>query len=585
MKVMKILVFTPVEKVGREWMEPLVARGVPVLYTPDPDEAWRMLQLHGRSIDLAVIAREGVEGKKSEPGLDLVTRFKKDEMHSDLPYILVTRDWSDADSASHQNTPLGANGYLKEPFKPSELVEMIEAVLQQKLDSPTHTSLQLSKSSVTFPQIPSPSAGKEKGRGTASVDLLPLEQSQSSIPKLSPTLTKIPPPPKTLTSIQPPPPPPTHTQHIEVPPQMEKSFATMAKKTQKSLSPAVLEDGSALFTSSESEGSSKIVLEAPSVTHTGSQEVQVKPVEEKSPSLSLGSSTISGIEISASSIPTPQNEEPQKPKNISENASDEEIANEEVANREAVKRMPYLFSEKVTPPPVPLVNLGVPVGDAVVPGGAYQSPDLETLKKYLTLREKDVSVLSAQLHTVRSQSHTLEEKVMEQYAKVAELENSKQEYQKKIEGFEKEKVKNESLLKAEIGELKFQLRSKADRAEVLENRIKDATDEVERLKDRVRSDIRKIRVREKELENRLEILKKDSEVLLSTRENKIVELKRKLDLVEFNLDLMQDRYQKETEYSNDLKDRLRKASRAMKVAGGLLKEEDDHDSNDINKAS
>ena len=63
-------------------------------------------------------------------------------------------------------------------------------------------------------------------------------------------------------------------------------------------------------------------------------------------------------------------------------------------------------------------------------------------------------------------------------------------------------------LQSEIDELRFQLKARGDKVKVVENRLRETNEETERLKERVRSDIRKIRVHEKELENRLEILKK-----------------------------------------------------------------------------
>src|SRR4029077_14635199 len=104
----------------------------------------------------------------------------------------------------------------------------------------------------------------------------------------------------------------------------------------------------------------------------------------------------------------------------------------------------------------------------------------------------------------------------------------------------------------------------------LDTQVREATDEIERLKERVRADIRKIRVREKELENRLEIMKKDSEALITARENKIIELKRKLDLLEFNMDLLQDQHAREKEGAVHLRERLAKAAQVVRVAGGLL---------------
>jgi hypothetical protein len=141
---------------------------------------------------------------------------------------------------------------------------------------------------------------------------------------------------------------------------------------------------------------------------------------------------------------------------------------------------------------------------------------------------------------------------------------------KKIEEFEREKAIALETLTSEIAELRFQSKAKTDKAKLLEIQVNQASQEIERLKDRVRSDIRKIRVRERELENQLEMSKKDTEVVLGAREGKIVELKRKIDLLEFNMDLLQDRFNRERESNNKLREKLGKAAQVVRVAEGLL---------------
>jgi hypothetical protein len=66
--------------------------------------------------------------------------------------------------------------------------------------------------------------------------------------------------------------------------------------------------------------------------------------------------------------------------------------------------------------------------------------------------------------------------------------------------------------------------------------------------------------------------KKDSEAILTARENKIIELKRKLDLLEFNMDILQDRYTREKDSSLKLREKLAKAAQVVRVAEGLLGE-------------
>lgn len=219
----------------------------------------------------------------------------------------------------------------------------------------------------------------------------------------------------------------------------------------------------------------------------------------------------------------------------------------------------------------PSFNLSIkPVGDAVVPGGAAQSPDLDTLKKYLLLREQDVGVLSSKLKIAEERILSLESVLKSERGRADELDQKLEEKQIRIDEFEKEKALALESLQVEASELRFQNKAKTDRARLLEQQLREMSDEIERLKERVRMDIRKIRVREKELENKLELMKKDSEALLSARENKIIELKRKVDLLEFNMDLLQDQHSREKENSNRLRERLTKAAQVVRVATGIL---------------
>jgi hypothetical protein len=241
------------------------------------------------------------------------------------------------------------------------------------------------------------------------------------------------------------------------------------------------------------------------------------------------------------------------------------------------QEMPYLYrdplkrsSAKVAPLRDSSFILAEPLGDAVVPGGAAQTPDLETFKKYLLLREQDVAILSNQLKAAQDQIKVLEGVLREEKAQNSELSHIAHEQKRKIEDFEIQKKLEMDGMKAELEELQFKTKSKNERVRLLEVQMRDSADEMTNLKERVKSDIRKIRVREKELENRLEMVKKDSEALLAAREGKIIELKRKLDLLEFNMDLLQDQYTKEKENSVQLRERLARAAQIVRVAGGLL---------------
>ena len=199
--------------------------------------------------------------------------------------------------------------------------------------------------------------------------------------------------------------------------------------------------------------------------------------------------------------------------------------------------------------------------------------DVETMKNYLALREQDVAVLTGQMRSAQERIHQLESQLRGEKAKAAEFFQTVQKQEQQIKGFERDKQVEFEVMYQQIEDLNLQIRERTDKTRAIETKLKIMTDEVEKVKERVRLDIRRIRVREKELESQLEILKKDSTALLVARDEKIVELKRKIDLLEFNMELVQEQYGKERNVSEVLRQKLKDAAGAVKRAGGLLDQE------------
>jgi chromosome segregation ATPase len=167
----------------------------------------------------------------------------------------------------------------------------------------------------------------------------------------------------------------------------------------------------------------------------------------------------------------------------------------------------------------------------------------------------------------------LETQLKLEKARSGELQQMVQKQEQQIRNFDRDKQVEFEVLFQQVEDLNLQLRERTDKVRTIEARLKITTDEVEKVKERVRVDIRRIRVREKELESQLEILKKDSTALLVARDEKIIELKRKIDLLEFNMELVQEQYGKERNITEQLRHKLKEAAGVMKRAGGLLDHE------------
>ncbi|MFL5812984.1 MAG: hypothetical protein ACJ763_05355 [Bdellovibrionia bacterium] len=604
----------------------LQAAGAVVLIPSHSEEAWKMLQLHGPSLDLAIIHREGQTDDALDEGEKLIARIKADPTQSDLPMIFTSSLWNEADFFQHQQGALGVNAYLRWPFTDDELIETIETMFgnsirfaaatitgtNSKLKKPSNTSTVTSASSLSFDsldvkleetsadetgardanlklempsalpslevvgepadgaaialaeagpapslvlshgpasQLPSGSPSGLQGSATATVAL-----SESDLPDLvEPQQLES----SLLQDLEP-------YERLEIDQQLKLSHGPALELASDEEQP---EGGTTVLDPSSigiAPASGSPAFDLGALSPAGQDEPQVLMTESFEQSAHAKVEEMVEMPVAASHTSAPVAASVTSP--AAQASGDEEDLEDE---------LPYLFSGKKaggipTDASSSALVFAEPVGDAVIPGGAVHSPDSETLKKYLMLREQDVAILSNQLKSARDQIAQLEKKLREESGKSGELEHTVSESQKRIEEFEKEKALALQGLQAEIDELRFQNKTKTDKARLLESKVTEATEEIERLKVRVRTDIRKIRVREKELENKLEIVRKDSEALITARESKIMELKRKIDLLEFNIDLLQDQNAREKENSAQLRERLAKAAQVVRVAGGLL---------------
>jgi hypothetical protein len=200
------------------------------------------------------------------------------------------------------------------------------------------------------------------------------------------------------------------------------------------------------------------------------------------------------------------------------------------------------------------------------------TPDLEAMKTYLSMREQDVAVLTGQVRSSKERIAQLEAMLKTEKARNTDLEEMLAKSEQVIKNYDLEKRVEMEVIQKQVDDLDQQLRDKTDKARVIETRLRLMSEEVNKVKDRVRVDIRRIRVREKELEGQLEILKKDSGALLQARDEKILELKRRNDLLEFNMELVQEQYEKERRLTDELKGKLKEAAQVMKQANGFLEQ-------------
>jgi hypothetical protein len=200
------------------------------------------------------------------------------------------------------------------------------------------------------------------------------------------------------------------------------------------------------------------------------------------------------------------------------------------------------------------------------------NPDVEALRNYLAMREQDVAVLNGQIRSSKERLAQVEAEFRMEKSRNSELQELLSKAEQTIKNYDQDKRVDMEVVEKQVEDLDRQLKERTEKARTVEGKLRLMNEEVIKIKDRVRVDIRRIRVREKELEGQLEIMKKDSAALLQARDEKILELKRRVDLLEFNMELAQEQVEKERRLSDELRAKLRDAADAMKQANGYLEQ-------------
>jgi hypothetical protein len=97
----------------------------------------------------------------------------------------------------------------------------------------------------------------------------------------------------------------------------------------------------------------------------------------------------------------------------------------------------------------------------------------------------------------------------------------------------------------------------------------------EELELRISTNIQKIRVRERELENRLELVKMESAALIRSKDEMILELKRNIDQLNLELNNYRSKNQELNRLTTDKQEQLRRTVKALRLALSMLEGEEE----------
>jgi DNA-binding response OmpR family regulator len=575
-------------------------------------------------VGLVLIARELAS---AQDGLVMAQTIRRDPKTSDVPYVILSKEWGKSEFAKHQKSEYGANAYYSKKSPLGELESTIEAVTNFKFGSSsaasTSTNTNTNTSSLASIKLEEASSvinSNEKSASGIAIEqpiTLFSDDQISNAPLNEEPSKEV---PQT-----------TKTTNIKLDGKTEAgvvvtnapSAAATSMRTSASGAASLAIDlaanaamdfkietkvkagaqggsqpaGAELEASKTPKAEERPQPEAQTASNAsvslleismGTEAIQKVTDDASQMSASSQGPTIAPIELATSIMLSPPGSPvEQAPIAVAQSPTSTGLTGSEtargVSEEEAAKDLPYLFSgpSSLVDGTRSMVMPAPQMSSTPITNRASQShsDDVETLKKYLTMREQDVSVLTAQLTYAKEELGKSEETIKRLSLQGEDLFHQINDLKNKIEAQAQELEHANRNREGELEQLRGEVKSKIDRIKFLEERLNDSALQYEKLKDRVRLDIRKIRVREKELESKLEILKKDSETLIAARENKILELKRKIDLLEFNYDTLQDKNENEKQNVRKSEEKIERIHKVLKLALGVIDSESEKQSN------
>jgi hypothetical protein len=195
------------------------------------------------------------------------------------------------------------------------------------------------------------------------------------------------------------------------------------------------------------------------------------------------------------------------------------------------------------PEPAPQTTFGVS-GSVPTQPGLAQFESLKLAQQRILELEREVENLRRDNESLAAGQEANKNKLEELFLKAQSLEKSRDELRDQSEA--DLRIMRDSLQYKEAELARFKLK-------------------LQETDGKVTSDIKRVRVRERELENRLELVRIEKNALLKSKDDMILELKRKMDFLSTELESYKEKYFEQNQRLEANQEKLSRAARAMRA--------------------
>ncbi|NDD04950.1 MAG: hypothetical protein EB078_08590, partial [Proteobacteria bacterium] len=148
------------------------------------------------------------------------------------------------------------------------------------------------------------------------------------------------------------------------------------------------------------------------------------------------------------------------------------------------------------------------------------------------------------------------------------------EAQRTVDHLQAEIQKNQLQYKDDLQLLKSDFDDKLRQAGAAQEQFRELMRKREEFKDKVREDLKRIKLKERELENKYDLLRTDTQTLLDAKDKQILELKKKGDALDLELETLDEKLRETANVLNQVSAKKRRLIETLKLAISLLEDID-----------
>jgi chromosome segregation ATPase len=202
--------------------------------------------------------------------------------------------------------------------------------------------------------------------------------------------------------------------------------------------------------------------------------------------------------------------------------------------------------------------------------GSLTQDQVEVLRKYISLKE-------AEARDLRDQKRQYQNFVKKLSSQVEELTNRSRELATEVDVLRRRnevvQVENREIKDKLSGDMKLlqvEMEEKLKRSGKAESQMDSLSREKEEWKAKIREELKRIKLKERELENKYELLKRDAQALLDSKDRHVLEVKKKNDALELEMESLEERLRKANTVLNAIDSKKKRLVETMKLAISLL---------------